>query len=242
MNLWSRAHKPRKKIVSFEKYKPKSLFYFLTIIAFCIIRLAPISCGASAADDAINDFAIGVIASTWVAWLIEAADCKRRNKERKEKGRMIFSGYVDSVLNLRFFASKVTTLMKVSSEARTFKEWLDIIADINNYYCVSPVDRRKRYYKCVEKKVESIRLSALTLNQQYALLVESDIIDTDDFRQHLTMQIELCINICDCLALKDYSESAFIEVNSLLEKLVDGCAIFFPDYFAEKYTWADAKG
>ena len=77
--------KKRKNASFYEKYKPDEWLYISIIVIFSIIRFIPVSSGSANFDDAVNDLAVGCVASTVVASLIEIANCSNKNKEQKKR-------------------------------------------------------------------------------------------------------------------------------------------------------------
>ena len=90
----------KKKSKHRQKYKTDNWIYIVIIIFFAIVRFVPISFGSSDLDDAINDLAVGGSASAFVAWLIDAANCSKKNKELQEKQRMIYAEYCGAIIDL----------------------------------------------------------------------------------------------------------------------------------------------
>ena len=83
-----------------------------------------------------------------------------------------------------------------------------------------------------------VKSTLLLLRQQHGILIESDIVDTDDLRQHLTLQLRLCDEICDKIELlKENRNLVTHDVNELIIKLAENAAIFFPNEINTTYSW-----
>ena len=234
--------KKRKNASFYEKYKPDEWLYISIIVIFSIIRFIPVSSGSANFDDAVNDLAVGCVASTVVAWLIEIANCSNKNKERKEKERMVFAEYISSVIDLCYFVSRRTIMIAHNANRRSFKQWIFILADLQSYGIKDVSESRKRNYQYISARVKKIKDTLVALQYQYTLLVQSDIVDTDDFRQHLNLQISICDDICDNLEFNDFSDEGISIANDLLDNLVSNTATFFPDTIPTIYSWTEAKG
>lgn len=114
--------KNKKEINFYEKYKPNAWLYISIIFIFVFIRFIPLSSGSVNFDDAVNDLAVGCVASTLVAWLIEIANCSNKNKERTEKERMVFAEYTGGIIDLCYFVSRRTANIAPNVNERTFKQ------------------------------------------------------------------------------------------------------------------------
>lgn len=234
--------KKRKNASFYEKYKPDEWLYISIIVLFSIIRFIPVSSGNANFDDAVNDLAVGCVASTVVAWLIEIANCSNKNKERKEKERMVFAEYISSVIDLCYFVSRRTIMIAPNANERSFKQWIFILSDSHSYKIENAVEGRKRNYQHICAQVRKIKNNLVVLQYQYTLLVQAEIIDTDDFRQHLNLQMSICDDICDNLEFNDFSDEGISMANDLLDNLVSNTATFFPDTIPAVFSWIDGKG
>lgn len=226
-----------------KKYKPNDGLYMIIILVFAIIRCVPISCGSASLDDAFNDLAVGAIASTIVAWLIDIADCKKKNQDLEEKERMVFSDYCYAINSLGFYVAKRCKQFSHATDEFTLEQWLQILMDEENHPAEIPSSVRiGRTYFLMMSYVRNIKTALELLLQQYCILVESDIVDTNDFRQHVSMQLRLCNNICDGFELMQYDPDAVISgINNDLVKLESNARRFFPDNIASTYSW-EGKG
>ncbi len=226
-----------------KKYKPDNWMYIVIIVLFTVIRCIPISCGSPNLDDAFNDLAVGAIASTVVAWLIDIANCNKKNLELQEKECMVFAEYCSDVNDLRYFIASRCRSFSQSTDLFTFDRWLMMMTDISNYDSKSsPVVIIERSYFHVLSYVRKIRSTLISLRQQYCMLIESDIIDTDDFRQHVSLQLRICDEICDTLELYKYDTTAVTEnINEKLISLTENVRVFFPDAILQTFSW-DSKG
>lgn len=229
----------KNKKVHTEKYKPKTYVYLFIVILFTIIRFIPVSTGYLDLDDAINDLAIGIIASTVTAWIIEVEECRKTNKDHKEKERMVFSEYCGSINYLGYFVSKRCKKFSNETDELPLDEWLEKLRDESNYLPnTTPAATMERAYFHLASYIQNIKSTLLTLNNQYGILVEFDIIDTDDFRQHLELQLSLCDEICDMLDLfKQNPSSVSKSANELIIELVDHAKTFFPEEIHSLYSW-----
>ena len=233
----------RKNANFYEKYKPDEWLYIFIIVIFSAIRFIPVSSVSASFDDAVNDLSVGCVASTVVAWLIEIANCSSKNKERKEKERMVFAEYKSSVIDLCYFVSRRTINLAHNANARSFKQWLFILSDLTAYGIENNAyESRKRNYQHIVARAKKIKGTLIMLQNQYALLIQADIIDTDDFRQHMDLQIALCDDICDNLELNGFSNEGICIANDLLDNLVSNTDTFFPDTIPTVYSWTEAKG
>lgn len=234
--------KNKEKTNFYEKYKPESWVYIAIMVIFAVIRFVPFSSGSLNFDEALNDLAVGCVASAEVAWLIEIAACRKKNKERIEKECMVFSEYIGSIKELCYFISRRTINIAPTADKRSFKQWLFILSDLSGYKSEVAFESRKRSYQHIVVKIKRIKDIFNTLKNQYALLVQADIIDTDDFRQHMYLQIALCDDICDNLEINDFSDVGINIANDLLDELVSNTDAFFPNNISKVYSWADVKG
>lgn len=225
----------------YEKYKPCDWFYVLIIVVCAAIRFVPLSSGSADLDDALNDFAIGAGASTWATWLLATHDCSQKNKQLAKKKELIFSDYKNYSKELCYFVARRSSNLAQNADERSFSQWLYILSNTQNYKCPAPQEMRKRSYLHLTTMVKAIKVSLTALQQQYAVLVESDIIDTNSFHEHASAQIFLCDDICDCLEINDYSDFAISEANDLLKTLVGNIDAFFPDLLPNQYTWKISK-
>ena len=225
------------------KYKPDNWIYIVITIICAIIRCVPISCGSASLDDAFNDLAVGAIASTVVAWLIDFANCGRKNQELTEKERMVFAEYCNAVNDIGYFVAKRCKRFTEPTDELELAEWLDKLRDCENYPAkISPAATMERAYFHISSNVRNVKSTLLTLRQQYCMLVEADIIDTDDFRMHSALQIQVCDDICEAIELIEYDRNAVTkDVNENLLKLVNNARTFFPELIATSFSWS-AKG
>lgn len=150
------------------------------IVIFVFIRFVPISSGSTMMDDAINDLAVGATASVLVTWMLDAADCIKRNKERADKERMIFGSHTGQLFNLGYYVSRKAIRLGAGTEARCFTDWLSILVDPTIYREKAECSQLELYQEIYER-VLKIRETAENLMQQYTILVETDVVDTDDF-------------------------------------------------------------
>lgn len=231
------AKKPKTKYT--EKYKPDNFVYIVIIVILALVRFIPISLGSVDLDDAINDLAVGGSASALVAWLIDAASCNQKNKDLKTKQKLIFAEYCGAVNDLAYFI--VGRCKRFSNEADEFdlEAWLAKLSDKTNYTeKMSPAITMNRAYFHLKSYTESVKLTLLSLRQQYCMLVDSDIIDTDDFRKHISLQIRICNDIIDAIELneKEHSNAAHV-VNEWIVELHANAHEIFSDEILEKYSW-----
>lgn len=228
-----------KKANYIEKYKSDDFMYILILVVLALVRFIPFSLGSADLDDAINDLAVGGSASALVAWLIDAASCSKKNKELKEKQRMVFAEYCGAVNDLFYFiANRCKTFSQESDEIAP-ELWLEKLSDKNNYSeNISPAITMNRAYFHIGRYVSYVKSTLISLQQQHCMLVESDIVDTDDFRQHLSLQMRICDDICDALELNknDYSNALHV-VNEWVVELHNNAQGFFPDNVFKVYSW-----
>lgn len=228
--------KSKKHITYHEKNRPATWFYVLIMLICTIIRFTPISTGFTDMDDALNDFAVGAAASTWAALLIAELDCHKQNKALARKKRMVFAEYFNSISELRFIVAKRCKNFSREDDLFTFNEWLRKLSDVSNYpQNLSSSTTMDRAYFHISTAVKHVKATLLSLQQQYCILVEADIIDTDDFRQHIVSQINLCNEICDTLELTQYKLPGILCANDLLIHLVSASCNFFDDPLEEQY-------
>lgn len=228
----------KKKTKYREKYRPDDWVYILIIIILAIVRFVPISLGSSELNDAMNDLAVGGCASALVAWLIDTATCSKKNKELHEKQRMIFAEYCSAVNDLVSFVVRRCEKFSDDTDELDVESWLLKLSDKTNYpEGISPTITMSRAYFHIGTYTRNIKSTLTLLRQQYCLLVESDIADTDDLRTHIALQVRICDDICDALELnqKDYSNAATV-VNENIVELHNNAALFFPEEIPEKYS------
>ena len=229
----------KKKSKYRQKYKTDNWIYIVIIIFFAIVRFVPISFGSSDLDDAINDLAVGGSASAFVAWLIDAANCSKKNKELQEKQRMIYAEYCGAIIDLVNFVVRRCEKFSKDTDMLDVKLWLSKLSDKTNYpEGISPAITMSRAYFHVGTYTRNIKNALQLLRQQYCMLVESDIVDTDDLRQHIALQMRICDDICDALELSsdDYSKVAEF-VNENIIELYGNAKMLFPDDIPEHYSW-----
>lgn len=183
------------------------------------------------------------MASAVVAWLIDIASCSKKNRELMEKAQMVFAEYCSAVNDLGYFVAKRCKKFSQPTDELKLSEWLCKLADSANYPPdISPAATMDCAYFHISSYVRNIKATLLSLRQQYCMLVESDIIDTNDFRQHTTLQLQICDDICDALELIKYDRSSVTkDVNENLLELESNARAFFPSEIAEIYSW-DGKG
>lgn len=221
----------------YEKYRPASWFYILIIVVCAIIRFVPISTGSADLDDVFNDFAVGAAASTWATLLLAELDCNQKNKVLARKKEMVYAEYFTAISDLRFFAAGRCKKFSQEDDQLTFGEWLTKLSDTANYpKDPSPAVTVNRTYFHISHYVKNVKSALITLRQQYCILVESDIVDTDDLRQHITYQINLCDDICDTLELGEYTLPAIKMANEHLVELEAAFRIFFDSSLEERYS------
>lgn len=222
------------------KYKPDNWIYLVITIICAIIRCVPISCGSASLDDAFNDLAVGAIASTLVAWLIDFANCGRKNQELAGKEKMVFAEYCGAVNNIGYYVAKRCKRFTKATDEFELKEWLEKLRDDRNYPTkISPAATMERAYFHISSYVQNVKSNLLSLRQQYCMLVEADIIDTDDFRMHAALQIQICDEICDAIELIQYNKGEVTkDVNEYLLELVENARGFFPDSIATSFSWS----
>ena len=226
-----------------EKYRSQDWLYIVIMVVFALIRFAPISLGSLELNDAINDLAIGGSASALVAWFVDAANCSQKNIELRKKEKMIFSEYCGAINDLCYFVARRCKNFSRASDEFDIASWLGKLSDKNNYTeKSSPVITMSRAYFHIGTYTRNVKSTLVLLRQQYCMLVESDIVDTDDLRQHISLQMRICDDICDALELnsKDYTNAATV-VNDYLLQLHDNAICFFPEEILDKYSW-QSKG
>lgn len=226
----------RKKSKYPEKYKPDAFKYIVMIVIFAFIRFVPISSGSATMDDALNDLAVGATASVLVTWMLDSADCIKKNKARAEKERMIFGPHTGQLFNLGYYVSRKAIHLGAGTEARSFSDWLSIMIDPAVYRDAS-VCSQQEIYQEIHERVLKIRETAENLMQQYTILVETDVVDTDDFAMYAGMQMNLCDSICDRIQCEDLEDA-----NAFLGMLLGTYATFFNEEWVENYSEADVKG
>ncbi len=220
-----------------EKYKPDAFKYIVMIVVFAVVRFVPISSGSSMMDDALNDLAVGATASVLVTWMLDEADCmKKKNKARAEKERIIFGPHTGQLFNLGYYVFRKAIHLGAGTEARSFTDWLGIIAN-QSVYAEEAECSQLEIYQEIHDRVLRIRETAENLMQQYTILVETDVVDTDDFAMYAGMQMNLCDSICDRIQCGDLDEA-----NTFLGMLLGTYATFFNEEWIENYSEAAAKG
>ena len=152
---------------------------------------------------------------------------------------MVFAEYCGAVNDLSYFIANRCKRFSTPTDEYDIKLWLEKLSDKGNYNKdLSPAVTMGRVYFHIGTYIRNIKSTLISLQQQYCMLVESDIVDTDDFRQHVTLQIRICNDICDALELnqKDYSNAADV-VNEYLVELHDNAQTFFPEQIIKNYSW-----
>ena len=130
-----------------EKYKPYNISYILIIVIFAIIRFVPFTSGSADFDDAVNDLAVGATASAIVAWLIDVASCGKKNRELREKERMVFAEYCGAINDLGYFVARCCKKFSKETDELTLAEYLDKLREEDNYtFLMSPTITIERSY------------------------------------------------------------------------------------------------
>ena len=230
---WWRSMEKKDKTTYIEKYKPEYFTYIVIIAIFAIVRFVPFSTGYANVDEALNDLAVGATASTLVAWMLDAADCNKKNKDFCKKQNLILNEYKSSVSDLRFFiARRCMFLTKTPMEERTFAQWLFMYTDISSYEGIdNPRQRLKEQYETLSKRIKYVYDALYVLKQQYFVLVSEDFVDTGDFKQHIDYQSNLCLDIFDYIANEDYSTA-----NDIIKEMVKKHDDYFEKGYEEKYN------
>ena len=168
--------------------------------------------------------------------MLDEADCMKKNKARAEKERIIFGPHTGQLFNLGYYVSRKAIHLGAGTEARSFTDWLGIIAN-QSVYAEEAECSQLEIYQEIHDRVLRIRETAENLMQQYTILVETDVVDTDDFAMYAGMQMNLCDSICDRIQCGDLEEA-----NAFLGMLFGTYATFFNEEWVENYSEADAKG
>lgn len=230
---WWRSMEKKDKTTYIEKYKPEYFTYIVIIAIFAIVRFVPFSTGYLNVDEALNDLAVGATASALVAWMLDAADCNKKNKDFCKKQNLILNEYKSSVSDLRFFiARRCMFLTKTPMEDRTFAQWLFMYTDKSSYEGIeNPEQRLKEQYETLSKRIKYVYDALYVLKQQYFVLVSEDFVDTGDFKQHIDYQSNLCLDIFDYIANEDYSTA-----NDIIKEMVKNHDDYFEKDYEEKYN------
>ena len=230
--------KGKKKVKYREKYKPTVWLYLIIIICFAIVRFLPFSMGTSNLDDAINDLAIGGSASALVALFVDIKDCSKKNRDLHEKQRMIFAEYCGAINDLVYLIVNRCEKFSNVTDELDIKAWLDKLSDKANYpENISPATAMNRAYFHIGAYTRDVKSTLVLLRQQYGLLVESDIVDTDELRQHIALQVRICDDICDALELNENNYSNAAEfVNANVIQLHSNAILFFSEQIPKKYS------
>lgn len=228
---WWRSMKNKDKHPLSKYHKPNIKLYLMMIVIALLIRLSPFSIGIGTLNTVFNELSIGVVGSAIFAWLIDWMDCKKRNKEKAAKERMILNEYHSSITGIKLFvARRAAFRCNNVAQKRNFDEWLFIYSDIKNYNN-SKEDLKISYDRLITE-VEVIYESLSTIKQQYFLLVSEGFVCTDDFKQHINYQSNLCADIFEFAKSDDYST-----INELLRQIVEKHDIFSSKDYSKKYTW-----
>ena len=197
----------------------------------------PISTGSTDLDDVFNDFAVGAAASTWATLLLAELDCSQKNKALARKKEMVYAEYFSAISDLRFFVAGRCKKFSQEDEQLTFSDWLTKLSDTANYpENPSPAITVNRTYFHISCHVKNVKSTLIALRQQYCILVESDIVDTDDLRQHIAHQINLCDDICDTLEIGEFKLPAIIVANENLVELEATFRTYFNNSLEERYS------
>ena len=225
--------KKKEKQTYIEKYNPDYFTYIVIIAVFAFVRFLPFSTGHANVDEALNDLAVGATASALVAWMIDAADCNKKNKDFCKKQNLILNEYKSSVSDLRFFlARRCMFLTKTPVEDRTFAQWLFMYTDKSSYEGIeNPGQRLKEQYETLSKRIKYVYDALYVLKQQYFVLVSEDFVDTGNFKQHIDYQSNLCLDIFDYIANEDYSTA-----NDIIKEMVKKHDDYFEKDYEEKYN------
>lgn len=214
-------------------YKPNTKLYMTMAIIALVIRISPFFIGFNILNNIFNELSIGVIGSALFAWLVDWSDCSKRNKEKDEKERMIFSEYNSSILELKFFlAKRCMFLTKTPMVERTFAQWLFMYTDISSYAGIDdPEQRLQEQYETLSKRVKYVYDAICALKQHYFVLVSEDFVDTGDLKQHLDYQSNLCLDIFDYITDGDYSNA-----NDIIKQMVENHDSYFEKDYEKMYN------
>lgn len=107
--------------MTFKTYK----IYIVLIVSLFIIRASPFSIGASWLDEAINDFAVGGIASTVVAWLIFLEEDNRKQKKSEIIAFLLYKPLVLAICDYMQLFCEACALMPSHqrSKRQNFHYW-----------------------------------------------------------------------------------------------------------------------
>lgn len=222
-----------------RKYKPNNLIYIIILFVFVIIRFVSMLIDLKEISNALNDLAIGGIASDIVAWLIDVSNCNKKNKELEEKERLIFSDYIRAINDLaRFIATRCKDFTSEFDEYN-LKIWLDKMSNEDNYANVEyPRIKLIRIYFHIKIFTQNVKCTLTALQRQYCILIESDVVDTDDFLQHISIQLRICDEICDNIELYNDDNCKMSKiVNTKIIELYNNANTFSTNNLPEKFSW-----
>ena len=223
-----------------RKFQPNYTLYICLIAACVAIRISPFSVGNANWDDIINEISIGVLGSVLATCFLDTAACKRKSKEYEEKNRRIFSAYMNSMYDLRYrVANKCMDVTASCSGKRSFEQWTMELADKLDEY---DVDGSRNVLICsaIRQYVGNVRENLYVLKIQYVQLVDEGYIETDDFSQHLNLQINLCDEIL--YSSQIYGKGDFMFDRELIHLEGNWRTFFDKEKIKEKYNPNDACG
>lgn len=105
----------------------KNRVYICILLVCILIRLSPWSIGNSNYDEVLNDIAIGAIASTVVAWLINWRAMVIQERKNRVLAKIVLLSFAHSLTHyMDRFCFKCAFMSKERrSEKKKFNDWLD---------------------------------------------------------------------------------------------------------------------
>jgi hypothetical protein len=206
-------------------YRPDyKLYAYLTLLSIAL-RLVPFTSGNGVIDSVINDIATGAVASTIVAFLIDKADCNRKNKEKRTERfhTYLFLNQLIMYL-LQTYADVCKACFKnvdYSKQEKTWIEWFIIckqkINDGGNEHKEDRYSHLVLHWRLNSKQVVA-ELDNL-INNKHILKLEN-VMDQNrcfalmQLREILTTDVNLTSSESDC----DFS--MFEAINKDIEKWI----------------------
>ena len=169
-----------------KKVRPNYTLYLLMIACFVLLRFLPLFEKQLRLAAAIDDLAVGGLASTIVALLIDVSQCVRKRVEIKNfKFSTYQMVYISILTNQQLFANTLVTCFKVtdySLQEHTWNEWLDIFKlEIGQ---LEAPHQSSIYNFMIEKCVSSFKLTLIEIDRILSskhILQTNHIISDNDY-------------------------------------------------------------
>lgn len=169
-----------------KPYKPNYFLYVIMLGGLIILRVCLVSNHPTYLMNILSDFAVGGLASTLVAFMIDLASCRQKNQELVQNRVSAFRMVYTSILtNLELFADVFNCSLRNKedeSPALTLEEWIE------TYKCkvdsLEPARKEEVKRFIVETAVAGYELTRKEINKLLDarfLLQVSSVMDEDAY-------------------------------------------------------------